>query len=176
MFKKTTFFKLGVAAFLIFGSVALWGERRVSSESTRANAAVGDDVQTERVEFLRDYDEAIKLAAAESKPLLVFFMTEDCKHSRRMLNSAFVDPGVERLAREFVCVELDMDDPNNEDVCEAFGVVSSPTALFLSSYGVALLRTTKEQSGESLRKQMQSALSTVAWRAAHLGEDGAIRR
>ena len=176
MFKKTTFYKLGVAAVLIFGSVAFWGERRSSLDSTRANAAVETEVQTDRVEFLSDYDEAMRVAAAESKPALIFFMTKYCKHSQYMLRTSFTDPEVERLAREFVCVELDMDDPKNEEVCDAFDVVSSPTALFLSSYGVTLQRASKAQSGESLRKQMQSALTTVAWRAAHLGEDAAIRR
>ena len=176
MFRKSTYCALGFAAFLVFGGASLWENARIAIEPLRAEGEAAKTRQISPICFLNDYDEALRIAAQENKPALLFFMSRDCKFSQKMLDVAFADPSVEELAQEFVCVEVDMDDPANERLCENFEVVASPTVQFLSSYGVPLRKIASVQTSETLVAQMQAALASVAWRAAHLGENGKIMR
>ena len=176
MFKKTTFYTIGVAAFLAFLAASFWGTFFSASRPLRADALVEVDESPEGVVFLSNYDLAARRAAKENKPLLLFFMADDCQYSRRMLDVAFKDGEVERLSKEFVCVEIDMNDDDNDGVCRAFNVVASPTVQFISTYGAPLQRVSGAQSGERLGSQMQAALASVAWRAAQLGETNSVLR
>ncbi len=176
MNKKTIMSAAGLAVFLFFGCFSLWGERNLTNEPLRANPPTTAEETNGRVVFLTDYDEALAVARRENKPALLFFMSEDCKYSRRMLLGAFVDPDVERLSRSFVCVEIDVNDPESDRVCDVFDVDATPTVQFVTSYGVALQRVTRLQTGEELCDQMRIALTSVAWRSARTAEDELARR
>ena len=93
-----------------------------------------------------------------------------------MLAHAFVDPDVERFSKSFVCLEIDVNEPSNDRICDAFGVVATPTVQFVTSYGVPLQRVTKLQSGADLLGQMQIALTSIAWRTAQEPDEGTILR
>ena len=175
MNKKTIFSAAWIAAFLFFGCFSLLGERNLTNEPLRANPPSSVEDINERVVFLTDYDEALATARRENKPALIFFMSEDCKYSRQMLRNAFVDPDVERLSRSFVCVEIDVNDPESDRVCDVFDVAATPTVQFVTSYGVVLQRVTRLQTGEELCDQMQIALTSAAWRSAHTADDLARR-
>lgn len=176
MNKKTIFSAAGLAVFLFFGCFSLFGGRNLTNEPLRANPPTSAEEANGRVEFFTDYDEALAIARRENKPALLFFMSEDCKYSRRMLHGAFVDPDVERLSRSFVCVEIDVNNPESDRICDVFDVDATPTVQFVTSYGVALQRVTRLQSGEELCDQMQIALTSVAWRTAHDADDELSRR
>ena len=179
MLRKSTFYALAVGAFMMCGGVSLWGELSYSAKTTRADAAVessSNSVDDARVRFMTDVRAALALASRENKPTLIFFMADDCKYSRQMLAEAFHDSEVVRLAQSFVCVAVDMDDPNNSGVCRDYGVVASPTIQFVTSYGAPLQRVPSAQSGERLASYMESALAAVAWRAARVIETEKILR
>lgn len=165
-----------LAACLFFGCFSLLGERDLTHESLRADTTSGAEESTGRVAFLTNYDEALALARRENKPLLLFFMANRCRYSRQMERNAFVDPEVERMAESFVCIEIDVNAPENERVCAAFGVDATPTVQFVTAYGAPLQRVTRLQSGDELCAQMQIALTSVAWRSAHTTEEKLLER
>ena len=106
-----------------------WREPRFASDALVANVATNLDVEREKVEFSTDFDEATRRAETENKPLLLFFMAQNCPHSQAMLDDAFSNEEIARLSRKFVCVEIDVNDEAGEKICEEFGVnasISSP--------------------------------------------------
>ena len=181
MFRKLTFYALAIVAFTTYGGVSLWGELNYSTKTTRANVAVESSevatvVEPERVVFMTDVKSALAQASRGNKPVLIFFMADDCKYSRRMLTEAFQDSEVGRLSRSFVCVEVDMNDPDSAGICREYGIVASPTIQFVTSYGAPIQRVPSAQSSERLVALMRSALATVAWRAARSVETEKVWR
>ena len=168
MLRKKTFYGLGLAVFLVLVCLACWEDLKFPNDSLRADVAPEVESKPEGVAFFSDYEEGIKKASREDKPALLFFMAKNCEFSREMMEDAFVDPQVERLSREFVCIQIDMNDPQNDEICDSFDVSASPTVLFATSEGSPLQRLASVQSGERLVEQMKAALTSVAWRAAHL--------
>jgi len=168
MFRRKTFYGLGLATFLALVCFACWEDLKFPNDSLLADVAPEVEVKPEGVLFCADYEEGAKKALREDKPELLFFMAKNCEFSREMLDDAFVDPQVKRLSREFVCIQIDMNDPQNDKICDSFDVSASPTVLFATSNGSPLQRLASVQSGERLAEQMKAALTSVAWRAAHL--------
>lgn len=166
----------GIAVFLFFGCFSLFEGRSLTNEPLRADAPNNPERVDERIVFLKDYDAALERARLENKPILVFFMASDCRFSVQMLRVAFVDPDVERMSRSFVCLEIDVNDPKNERLCDVFDVSATPTVQFVTSYGTPLQRVTRLQSGDELCNQMQIALTSVAWRSAQTPGDELIAR
>lgn len=63
------------------------------------------------IEPLRDYDEAIKLAASKNKPLLIDFTGWACVNCRRMEENVWTDQSVTQLMRnQFIVVSLYVDE------------------------------------------------------------------
>lgn len=175
MIRKITFYGLSAVVFATFLYLSGWGEFKFPGDALRADAVEETDVQYEKVAFITDYDEALSKAARENKPAMLFFMANNCRFSEEMLAEAFVDPDVERLAQDFVCVELDVNAPENREICEQYNVIGSPTIQFITSRGDLLQRLASAQSGQRLADQMQAALSSAAWRAAR-AENSALLR
>ncbi len=168
--KTTATWVATLAAVAGVVAASRWREPRFSSDSLVANVATDLDVERATVEFSTDFDEATRRAKAENKPLLLFFMAQNCPHSQAMLDGAFSNEAVARLSRQFVCVEIDVNDEIGERVCEEFDVNASPTIQFATSRGVLLQRLTRNQPAAFLERQMEAALTSVAWRAARMEE------
>ncbi|MDD3589634.1 MAG: thioredoxin family protein [Thermoguttaceae bacterium] len=166
MLRKIAFYGLSAAAIVAFACFVQMGEKIFPSASLSANVASESDFGRESVVFLDDFDAAKDQAAKENKPVMLFFMSQRCKHSVNMLNGAFSSPKVENLTKQFVCVQIEVNDPKNEELCDQFDVVSTPTVQFIAVNGDPLQRVTSEQSGAELAAQMQAALTSIAWRAA----------
>lgn len=176
MLRKLLFYCLSVAILATFACLARQGELKMPSDALRADVAAEPDAASESVAFLTDYDEAAEKAARDNKPILLFFMTKNCKFSAAMLRNAFADVQVEKLAKEFVCVQIDMNEEKNGAICDAYNVAVSPTVQFVTAQGAPLQRLASVQSGERLAAQMQIALTSVAWRDARGEEEKALLR
>ncbi len=167
MFKKIAMYGSSVALLAAFAFLAGWDDSKSSPVTAlRADVAPEPDVQRTEVAFLTDYEAAKRQAARENKPALIFFMSKSCRFSANMREGAFLDPGVEELAKDFICVQVDVNDPVNDDICDEYNVDVSPTIQFVTARGELLQRLTSEQDGEALADQMRAALTSVAWRAA----------
>ncbi len=175
MLRKLAFYGLSVATIVAFAWLTQKNESKFPGASLRADVVAEADLARENVVFLTDYDLAVDKAEKENKPAMLFFMSKTCRHSLNMLEGAFLNPKVEILAKQFACVQIDMNDPKNEELCDKFNVVSSPTVQFLSSDGSPLQRVAAEQTGEQLATQMQAALTSVAWQTARAEEKGSFR-
>ena len=176
MLRKITFYGLSVAILFAFAYLSRWGELKFPNDALRADVASEEDVAPESVAFLTDYREATQKAARENKPALLFFMAKNCKFSANMLSDAFANAEVEKLSKEFVCVEIDMTDSRNAQVCEDYKITVTPTVQFVNPQGAPLQRLTSAQTAERLADQMQAALTSVAWRAARQEDRGILLR
>jgi thiol:disulfide interchange protein DsbD len=66
------------------------------------------------IEPLRDYEEALRIAKAENKPLLIDFTGWACVNCRRMEEKVWVDPDVAaKMKNDFIVVSLYVDERQN---------------------------------------------------------------
>jgi thiol:disulfide interchange protein len=135
-------------------------QSRVTSQG-QAHAVQGQ-VARGHLPFVQGYEEGAAQAAAQSKPMLVFFTAEWCHFCHQMADEAFTDPQVVRLAEQFVCILVDAD--REPQVCRRFEVNGYPTIQFLSPSGVALERIVGKKPGHQVMMAMQAALQNVARR------------
>jgi thiol:disulfide interchange protein DsbD len=61
-------------------------------------------------EPLKDYDEALRVAKAEGKPILIDFTGWACVNCRKMEENVWPDPKVKTLMEKYVLVSLYVDD------------------------------------------------------------------
>ena len=115
------------------------------------------------VQFLNDYAKAQQIAFDENKPLLVYFMANDCVFSRQMTRDTFADPLFIKYADNFVCVQIDVNEKKAATLCEEFKIKGTPTIQFLSPSGIMLQRLTQPQPAKELVLQMQAVLYSIAW-------------
>lgn len=116
------------------------------------------------VVFEVNYQNALKIAFEESKPLLVFFTEKTCVFSQKMKKEVFTDPEIVRLSRNFVCVEIDINSSENQDLCAELNIPGSPTVQFMSSSGRPYQCMAQFQPKEELVRQMEVVLYSVAWK------------
>lgn len=112
--------------------------------------------------FQADYPAALARSQSEGKPLLLFFGAGWCLHSKRLAGELTADPGVAKLAREFLCVRIDVD--NEAKLCEEFRVKAYPTLIIAAPGGAILQRLTGLQSAGDVAREMSTALTAVAER------------
>lgn len=174
MAKNIALYGLSAVIVAAFAALAGWGESKFPSETLRADVVREQDFAREKIAFMTDFEKTVEKAQEEKKPVLVFFMTKNCPYSANMLSSAFEDPRVERLAKEFVCVMIDIGDPQYDELCNSYNVDASPTVQFTTANGELLQRLVAEQSGDRLAEQMKAALTSVAWRTARAESRGGL--
>ncbi|HEX3726811.1 MAG TPA: thioredoxin family protein, partial [Pirellulales bacterium] len=140
--------------------------QNVESPATAGNpppaVSRGPQVARGNLNFVEGYRAGSIQAAAEAKPMLVFFTAQWCRYCHQMADEAFTHPQVVALSQRFVCVLIDAD--AEPDVCRQFQVSGFPTIQFLSPSGVPLERVVGKQPGHQLMMAMQSALQNVARR------------
>ena len=128
------------------------------SKSKKAEAAVPKtEVASERVSWLTDLDEGIKVAKAEKKAILVDFTGSDwCGWCIRLKKEVFDQKEFAVATKDFVLVELDYPQKKkqsaevkakNKVLAEKFGIEGFPTILLLDSNGVPFAQTGYEAGG-----------------------------
>ena len=128
------------------------------SKSKKAEAAVPKtEVASERVSWLTDLDEGIKVAKAEKKAILVDFTGSDwCGWCIRLKKEVFDQKEFAAATKDFVLVELDYPQKKqqsaevkakNKALAEKFGIEGFPTILLLDSNGVPFAQTGYEAGG-----------------------------
>jgi len=84
------------------------------------------DIKT-HLPWLQDYQEALKKAAAEKKPVLIDVTTDWCGWSKKMDRETVTTPDVQEILRRFVLVRLNPElSKENEKVSDGFGVTGFP--------------------------------------------------
>lgn len=113
-----------------------------------------------RLRFVEGLHAGLDAAAAQKKPMLVFFTASWCHFCHQMAADAFADAQVVDLSERFVCVLVDAD--RDPQACRQFQVRSYPTIQFVSAGGQPLNRVTGQRPGFEVLRQMQIALQTLA--------------
>jgi hypothetical protein len=114
------------------------------------------------VEFTGNRAEGLERAKMEKKPALLFFGIPDNISSQKMLETAFCNSEVVKLAQAFICIKID--GVAESDYCESLGIRGFPTIVLANSSGSEIQRLTGKQSPELLITQMHVVLQTVALR------------
>ena len=128
------------------------------SKSKKAEAAVPKtEVASERVSWLTDLDEGIKVAKAENKAILVDFTGSDwCGWCIRLKKEVFDQKEFAAARKDFVLVELDYpqkkkqpaeEKAKNKALAEKFGIEGFPTIMLLDSNGEPFAQTGYEAGG-----------------------------
>ena len=81
--------------------------------------------------FIEGYSTGVEAAAAQKKPMLLFFTATWCHYCRQLAAEAFTDTTVVGLSERFVCVLVDAD--REPAVCRYFQVPAYPTIQFVSA-------------------------------------------
>ena len=112
------------------------------------------------VDFVSDFASGGRVAAEQSRPLLVFFALPQCVNAQQMMETTFCDKEICKLSQRFICVLVDSS--KNAALCEERNVKVFPTILLLSAQGTEIQRMSGRQNADQLSVQMQVALQSTA--------------
>ena len=129
-----------------------------NSKPKKAEAAVPKtEVAVERVSWLTDLDEGIKVAKAEKKAILVDFTGSDwCGWCIRLKKEVFDQKEFAAATKDFVLVELDYPQKKkqsaevkakNKALSEKFGIEGFPTIMLLDANGEPFAQTGYQAGG-----------------------------
>jgi thiol:disulfide interchange protein DsbD len=92
---------------------------------------------TSALSWLHDEGQAVALARAEHRPLLVDFWAEWCVACKELDKHVWSDPRVRAKAARFVALKLDgtSDSPAFQALAAKYGVLGLPTVLFVDPQG-----------------------------------------
>jgi thioredoxin:protein disulfide reductase len=102
-----------------------------------AGARHDSAVRARSFEWLHSYDDAVALARAQGRPMIIDFWADWCVACKELDATAWSDPAVKREGSRFVAVKLDGTDSSDAFVrlAERYGVFGMPTVIFLDGRG-----------------------------------------
>jgi thiol:disulfide interchange protein DsbD len=111
--------------------------------------------------WLHAEPQALVLARAEGKPVIVDFWAEWCVACKELDRTAWDDPAVREELDRFVLLKIDATEETPEVVAawEKYGIVGMPTVLFIDSKGRELPaseRVTSAIDGPEMLKRLRS--------------------
>jgi len=84
------------------------------------------------------YPEALALAQAHGRMVMVYFHSEHCPYCQQMNTFVLSDPGVSRLLEaRFVVASVSVDTPEGQELARRYRVPGTPTFVFLVPNAVA---------------------------------------
>jgi thioredoxin-like negative regulator of GroEL len=123
------------------------------------------------IRWERHFDDAVRRARSQNKPLMVDFWADWCGWCHRLDHTTYVDAAVVKLAEDFVTVKVNTESgPRAEAIAVRYDVSSLPTVLFLSPSGRVVLRVSGFQGPGQFPRTLESAREmagkVMAWEAA----------
>ncbi len=112
------------------------------------------------VAWLRSYEDGMKQAKADGKPLMVDVFATWCGPCKKLDADVFSRPDVGELSKQFVAVKVDGD--QRPDLVTALKVSGYPTTLFLTADGKELGRVRGAVNYQEMLGTMREALGKAA--------------
>ncbi len=129
-------------------------------------AAVSPMAFADSIHWIHSYEDSLKLASREGKPMMVGFYTTWCTYCRKLDEVTYVDNAVVDASKNFVCLKVDGE--KRRDVAYGYGIGKFPTILFLDPAGRVIWREFGYRDPAFLAKRMQEVLSV--FRAGKAGD------
>jgi thiol-disulfide isomerase/thioredoxin len=120
-------------------------------------AAVCPTAFADLIPWNHSYEDSLKLASREGKPIMVGFYTTWCTYCRKLDETTYNDSAVVDISKNFVCLKVDGE--KRRDVAYGYGIGKFPTILFLDSTGRVIWREFGYRDGVFLARRMQEVLS-----------------
>ncbi len=80
------------------------------------------------IQWIADYDQALKISEEKSKPVLIYFWRRGCTWCAKMESEVFPTHEVsETISKHFVAVALDINNRKNFETMNKYGVYATPT-------------------------------------------------
>jgi thioredoxin-like negative regulator of GroEL len=137
-------------------------QRVASARASPGGPEKSREIVRGSLRFVEGYHAGMQTAAAQRKPILLFFTAGWCHYCDQLAADAFNDPAVVSLAEQFVCVLVDAD--REPTICQHFRVRAYPTIQFISARGQSLNRLVGKYPGREIARQMHVALASLAQR------------
>jgi thiol:disulfide interchange protein DsbD len=153
---------------LIYGVLLIFGAARgngdplkplaISPFSSELHAATAD-LPFQPIKTVAELQEALTSAKQHNRSVLLDFYADWCTACKIMAKQTFADPRVQKALNNFILLQVDMTDnnENNHALLQQLGIVAPPTVLFYSPAGEELshLRVVGEMEPDQFLKVIQ---------------------
>jgi Thiol:disulfide interchange protein len=104
-----------------------------------------------------DYNDGMKLAEEEDKPMMINFGADWCRFCGKLDEKTFTDGQVIALSESFVCIKVDVD--QGREITKKFKIRPIPAIVFADSQGHEIHRVIGFKNADKFLKEMHTALS-----------------
>lgn len=111
--------------------------------------------EPKELQWQTSYDQAIELAKAQNKPLMLVFYGVS---NKRLDSNVFSSPDVIKLSQEFISIKLGSDEG---ELSRKYGIAEFPTVIFADSRGGEYDRISGYKSASSFELVLSKALTPI---------------
>ena len=115
--------------------------------------------QAYAIDWKYNFEDALKLAKSQHKPIMVDFYTDWCGWCKKLDSDTYSDPKVRAAAEKFVCVKIDAE--KESALARKYGVAGFPTIIFLDRDGNLISRITGYLPPDQFLANIKKILSTL---------------
>ena len=119
--------------------------------------AGADDVSTNKIQWVSDLNEGLRLAKENGKPAMLYFTADWCAPCVELKKHVFSDRKVAEASRRLVNIYVDVD--RNHNAAAEYRVRGIPAIFFLSPGGEIVGRYLGDRTPSSFVKQMNAVAS-----------------
>ena len=119
--------------------------------------AGADDVSANKIQWVSDLNEGLRLAKENGKPAMLYFTADWCGPCVELKKHVFTDRKVAEASRRLVNIYVDVD--RNHTAAAEYRVRGIPAIFFLSPGGEIVGRYLGDRTPSSFVKQMNAVAS-----------------
>lgn len=110
------------------------------------------------IAWRHDLEQARRIARQADVPLLVEFYFDSCAYCAAMAKGPLRDPAVLDVARKFVCVKLNLENPEVAKLADQLDLVGSPAFAVYNPKNEIILRHTSYADADFMAQRLREGL------------------